>query len=149
LRVSKHWCKKHKEVKRLYKSKNKSTGRVAKRYRCFSCISIIWRKNDKSPTGRYNRGKRQANERGLDFSITLEEYSIKITQPCYYCKNQLYKKSTRGVGLDRLNSNIGYTNDNTVSCCYVCNTIKNNFLTVEETQAAVKAIVRLRTKKSK
>jgi hypothetical protein len=143
LKTPKHWCKKHKEKKKLYESKNR------KRYTCLSCARITWRKSDKTPAARYNHGKRKANERGLEFTITLEEYSVKITQPCYYCKNQLYKKSVRGVGLDRLDNSIGYTNDNTVSCCYVCNTIKNNFLTAEETQVAVKAIIRLRAKKSK
>ena len=63
--------------------------------------------------------------------------------PCHYCNYQLGQQSNSS-GLDRLDSSKGYIKDNVVSCCYKCNRIKNNFLTEEETLAAVKAILNFR-----
>lgn len=43
-----------------------------------------------------------------------------MTSPCYYCGSL----SSKGNGLDRMDSNYGYTKNNVVSCCKICNTAK-------------------------
>ena len=53
-------------------------------------------------------------------------------------------KTTTAIGLDRLDNDKHYELDNVVSCCNVCNTIKNKNLTAQETTAAVKMIILLR-----
>ena len=57
---------------------------------------------------------------------------------------KLGKPVKRSTGLDRLDSDGCYELTNVVSCCYSCNTIKNNILTPEETKIAVKAILDFR-----
>jgi 5-methylcytosine-specific restriction endonuclease McrA len=39
---------------------------------------------------------------------------------CHYCGNKII-----GVGLDRIDSSIGYTIENCVPCCKDCNIMKN------------------------
>ena len=61
-------------------------------------------------------------------------------QNCYYCgkePDQIRKNNdySHGIyvynGIDRLDNNRGYTTDNTVSCCGLCNKMK---LTLTEEQ---------------
>ncbi len=61
-----------------------------------------------------------AEKRGLPFDFTLEEFTARFWQkPCWYCGEVL---STAGA--DRIDSTKGYTQDNTVPCCSVCNFMK-------------------------
>lgn len=108
-----------------------------------------WYKMNKvrSPRRRLTEAKHTAKRRKIEWNLTLEEYSNLIAMPCYYCNNQLGEPVRRSIGLDRLNPNEGYTISNVVSCCYICNCIKNEFLTPEETKAAVQAILEVRNKK--
>lgn len=72
---------------------------------------------------KYRFGLLKRNKKGTD--ITREDYDILIRMPCYYCKGAL---NETGIGLDRLDSNIGYFKKNIVPCCLVCNRMKNNLL---------------------
>lgn len=101
---------------------------------------------ERSPKRRFTESKNKAiKKRNISWTLTLEEYSSLITKPCYYCDNKLGAPVKRSVGLDRLNSKGSYELSNVVSCCYICNCIKNEFLTPNETKAAVTAILLLRT----
>jgi deoxycytidylate deaminase len=40
-------------------------------------------------------------------------------QPCIYCGKQITT-----AGIDRIDNNVGYTIDNCVACCRVCNWMK-------------------------
>lgn len=60
-----------------------------------------------------------ATNRNLDFDITQRQFDILINNHCVYC-------NFKGViGIDRVDNSVGYTLDNVVSCCKVCNTMKN------------------------
>lgn len=96
-----------------------------------------------NPNNRLGRARRRAKKKNIDFSITLEEYTNIINNPCYYC-NGCFGKVTRGSGLDRIDNAKGYTNDNVISCCKTCNTLKGENFTAEETLAAVRAILQYR-----
>lgn len=96
------------------------------------------------PNRRLCNARRQAKLRGIEWAIEKADYFEVIKNPCRYCGNMLGKPVTEGAGLDRLDNEIGYVLSNVVSCCNVCNTIKNKNLTEDETVAAVEAILSIR-----
>lgn len=61
-----------------------------------------WYKMNKtrSPKRRFTEAKHSAKKRGIDWNLTLEEYSLLITMPCYYCENELGEPVKRATGLD-------------------------------------------------
>lgn len=76
--------------------------------------------------------KKNAELRGLEFSLTAEQFVDLMQQDCFYCGAEP-KKSVRGKGfdgkyayngIDRVNNSIGYTLENCVSCCETCNKAK-------------------------
>lgn len=80
-----------------------------------------------------------AKRRNLDFSLSREEFENFIFDSCKYCGNQptLTKWRVSGKfnkkeeiysnGIDRIDSLIGYTKENCVTCCYQCNLAKLDF----------------------
>lgn len=97
-----------------------------------------------TPAGRYRKARWLAHERGFEFELTFEQYSALISQPCYYCHDRFGEFVKRGVGLDRLNSNIGYILGNVVSSCGRCNRLKSDWMSPEEAQAVVDIILKMR-----
>jgi len=98
----------------------------------------------------FNAYRGRDNARGTKFSFTLEEFSSKIVEPCFYCGKQGGAVSkgcgkTSGdfpyTGLDRIDSNKGYSPENTRPCCKICNCMKNT-LTHEEFLAHITQIVK-------
>lgn len=73
------------------------------------------------PEFRYKHYQRGAKARGIEFSLTFEEFQTFWQKPCFYCEGEV---ST--VGLDRFDNTKGYSIDNVVSCCASCNIMKNN-----------------------
>lgn len=74
--------------------------------------------------------KGSAAKRNLNYDLTSEQFKKLVTQNCYYCgaEPQLYKQYTYTEaymnGIDRVDSSKGYTLDNCVSCCKLCNQMK-------------------------
>lgn len=77
--------------------------------------------------------KRSAEKREIPYELTEEQFDNIVTGPCLYCGNNLtnIKKGqgkTSGdfmfTGIDRVDSNQGYTINNSVSCCWSCNNMK-------------------------
>jgi hypothetical protein len=85
--------------------------------------------------------KSSAKQRRLSFDLTKEEHLFLIEQACFYCGAMptmpTSKQAKRtGVpfphhGIDRKDSEVGYTKFNCVSCCSVCNYMKHT-LTIEQ-----------------
>jgi len=83
----------------------------------------------------------EAGRRGLEFNITFEEFKTLVNSTCYYCGTppvyskfltKYYNKSIKRDdlyynGIDRKNSLLGYSIENCVSCCPMCNRMKNKF----------------------
>jgi hypothetical protein len=75
-----------------------------------------------------------AQERGLVFEINKDRFRELTKSKCFYCgdePNTLFKpNSSNGSylsnGVDRIDNSIGYTAENCVSCCRVCNQMKSN-----------------------
>lgn len=83
----------------------------------------------------FTRYKRQARNRNLEFSLSFDEFSSLILKPCHYCgaDPRVLKSVDRKVhsgfranGVDRVDSSVGYQQDNVVTCCKECNQAKNN-----------------------
>lgn len=69
-----------------------------------------------------------------EFDFTFEDYLEISKENCYYCKNepsqiaqnQHYESNYICNGIDRVDSEMGYTKDNCVACCWNCNKMKKN-----------------------
>ncbi|MGM0841378.1 MAG: hypothetical protein ACQEWE_11655 [Bacillota bacterium] len=71
------------------------------------------------------------NYRKDGIEIEYERYIILAKSACHYCKGytsrkEKYSGKTFEInGIDRINSNLGYTINNVVPCCKICNSMKN------------------------
>lgn len=88
----------------------------------------------------YKEYEYSAKRRGREFSLTVEEFKELTQQLCYYCntkpeyehkRNQGFNGSYKGNGVDRVDNNRGYVKENCVSCCKICNIMKQS---LEETE---------------
>jgi hypothetical protein len=80
---------------------------------------------------RFRRGRDSAKRRGLPWTITREEYTAIISQPCDYCGGPL---NPTGYGLDQMSPGVGYHRTNVVPCCKRCNAVKMDEFTYDEMQ---------------
>ena len=72
--------------------------------------------------GRYIGLKSQAKQRDIKVELTLEEFREIVTDKlCTYCEQTI---SMTGAGLDRIDSNLGYTKTNVTPSCRDCNCAK-------------------------
>ena len=78
-------------------------------------------KYKKTVKGKYSEYKSNASKRGLTFNLTLEEFKQFWSGKCYYCGDKI-----SSVGIDRRDSAKGYTENNLVCCCSICNSMKSN-----------------------
>jgi hypothetical protein len=80
----------------------------------------------------YSNLIRGASKRGLEVTISYEQYIEAIHKPCHYCgksnSNCIADKYTGENfyynGIDRVDNNVGYIETNIVTCCEYCNRIK-------------------------
>lgn len=79
-----------------------------------------------------------AKAKNKEFTLTKSQFEHLISQNCFYCgdapiESKTSKSSNRTLtkflhnGVDRKDSNIGYTEENCVACCSMCNLMKNKF----------------------
>ena len=73
----------------------------------------------------YNRYKKRAEEKNLDFEISEDDYYSLIIKKCYICGKKPEEEHINGI--DRIDIDKGYTHDNIESCCGECNYMKNKF----------------------
>ena len=83
---------------------------------------------------------KRSKRMGIKSDIAIDEFIRLSKDKCFYCglvgsnfqkdRNSAGKYSSDTVirynGIDRLDSNRGYTKDNSVTCCKFCNTSKNS-----------------------
>ena len=89
--------------------------------------------------------KYSAKERGFDFSLSRETFEKLTTSNCVYCGIDPCQFQTRFSdfkynGIDRVDNTLGYTEDNCVTCCKICNRMKDT-LTVEDFREHIKTIL--------
>lgn len=70
---------------------------------------------------KYNQYRYSAKNRGHTFNLSLNEFkSIIVDQTCTYCGEP------DNIGIDRIESDIGYELNNCVAACSTCNFIKQS-----------------------
>lgn len=67
----------------------------------------------------YNRYRISAENRGISFCLSLDEFRQFWQLPCYYCASPI-----QSVGIDRKDNEIGYEVSNCLPCCTTCNLMK-------------------------
>ena len=74
--------------------------------------------DERVASDRYSAYKQNAKRRGVDFDIDLPLFSSLLDKVCTYC-------GTRDrIGVDRVDSSLGYSADNCAPCCSDCNYAK-------------------------
>ena len=84
--------------------------------------------------GFYNQVRNGAVRRKYEWCLTKENVKSLSKQCCFYCgcfPKQVFKYKTNSIrgeyiynGIDRIDNSRGYTIDNVVPCCGICNTMK-------------------------
>lgn len=74
-----------------------------------------------TPAGKYLRYRDNAKRRAIEFNLTKKEFISFVIKNCSYCG------SKESIGVDRIDNEIGYTIENSTSCCTMCNFMKKNF----------------------
>jgi hypothetical protein len=72
----------------------------------------------------YNEYKRRANEKHIDFEITISDYDSFVNSNCYLCDRGSYDKCKNGI--DRVDNTKGYVLSNVKPCCGSCNYMKKD-----------------------
>jgi len=85
-------------------------------------------------SGLYSAYKRSAKSRGHEFTISKEDFGKLIFCNCHYCgsipsnpyKHKKFYNSDKDrislySGIDRVDNSKGYTTENCVPCCKICN----------------------------
>ena len=71
----------------------------------------------------WNHYVKSAQKRGIDFALSKARFHELILEPCFYCHS---KKEGEVNGLDRMDNNRGYSDENVTSCCTTCNFLKGS-----------------------
>ena len=82
-----------------------------------------YQKMKDDPAHKHMIYRQSANHRKLEFTLTLEQFTLIIQSEFMYCDK---KEEGKLVGIDRVDSNGGYTVENVVSCCPHCNYMKKD-----------------------
>jgi hypothetical protein len=75
--------------------------------------------------GRFAFLKGRAVYKNFEFTLTKDDLAYLVSTPCAYCGE--IQENFNGV--DRVDSSKGYTKDSCVSCCKLCNYMKNMYKT--------------------
>lgn len=73
------------------------------------------------PISRFRAYKVNAIKRNIEFSLSFNQFLTFWDSQCHYCGTKI-----EGVGVDRVDSSIGYEIKNCVPCCKTCNYMKLN-----------------------
>lgn len=94
---------------------------MAERQRLYRLANLerikIKKRSIKSRFTEYLSGSRK---RSLVFELTFEEFEYLVTSKCHYCGQD-------GHGVDRKDNSIGYTLENCLPCCSMCNFMKQDY----------------------
>lgn len=88
-------------------------------------------------TVKLNHYKNSAKRRNLNFDLSEDYFFSLITDNCGYCGsppslenvNKNHKIFLNGI--DRIDNNLGYINDNVMPCCHICNKAKGELTLIE------------------
>jgi hypothetical protein len=92
-----------------------------------------------TPPGKFLSYRNGAKRRKIEFELTKDEFNSFWQKNCYYCDSTI-----NTIGIDRVDSNIGYYLNNCVPCCYKCNQIKMNMKPIEFLEQIKRIYINLR-----
>jgi hypothetical protein len=103
----------------------------------------------------YSIYKHNAIKHNRSFELSIEDFGILTKENCFYCgvpPRQICSRPDRAVkpdpyiynGVDRIDNKEGYTKENSVSCCVMCNRAKMAY-TLEVFLAWIDRLVKFRT----
>ena len=78
-------------------------------------------KNTKTYRSKISSIKHNAKSRNLNINLTDEYMKSLFDSNCHYCN------CNKAMGIDRIDSKLDYTIENSVACCGICNIMKNKF----------------------
>lgn len=90
--------------------------------------------------------KRKCKDKGREFNLTRDQFTSLIFKNCSYCGmapvNRWRQQHTKKIlfaynGIDRMDANKGYSLDNCVASCLICNRVKSD-MTFEDFKDHVK-----------
>jgi hypothetical protein len=118
---------------KLLKQESERPNRVRNyKAEAFSNKHVIW--------NHYVKG---AKKRGIHFTLSKTLFESLIVKPCFYCDHQ---KVGEVNGIDRVDNQRGYIEENVVPCCETCNVLKRS-QHPQEFIDKMKAIYEYQTKK--
>lgn len=97
------------------------------------------KQRSQTPKYKYSDYKYNAKRRGYPFNLTFGQFIEVTNQQCVYCG------SFGPNGVDRKNNDEGYTLENSVACCFLCNHMKWN-LSIQQLFAHIKKIIKYSVK---
>jgi hypothetical protein len=84
--------------------------------------------SDKIWETEHKRMKRDIESRNREFNVDINSFTKLVTARCYYCGAAPFKKTHVGKkfrnGIDRINNNLGYIDNNMIPSCWNCNKMK-------------------------
>lgn len=95
----------------------------------------------------------------VDNSLTFKQFKTFVGKNCFYCNSKLpwlefftrnIKRENHGYNLDRKDSTKGYSLENCVACCSICNWTKSALFTFDEfiiIGKSIKKVLKNRIKK--
>lgn len=112
----------HKQAKESYERNIESRREGARKYYVDNKVKIrVYKKEySRSPRGRFKSYSNRARVRNLEFSLTENQFYELLSQDCHYCGDE------QSYGIDRKDSSVGYTKENSLPCCKMCNFMKRD-----------------------
>lgn len=97
-----------------------------------SGLNRLYQQYQAKSLGKYRRSK---YHRDLPFTLSKEQFKVLTNQPCFYCgvapryqiggvNSKTHRSRYVYNGLDRVDNEQGYTLENVVPCCRICNVAK-------------------------
>jgi hypothetical protein len=117
-------CKAAKELTEFYTVKQR--GVVKPVSHCKDCNRI----RDMHPRNRWSRMRAQCRKYGIEFTVTRDWFVQMLNKGCHYCQGTLLDNS--GGNMDRIDRTKGYTPENVLPCCWLCNSARGVIFTVME-----------------
>ena len=108
--------------------------------KCRTCSNRL-KKGETGFNNLYSKYKIRAKNHNREFSLSKKEFGLLTSSNCHYCGVSPYKISISNLhtseqtkkhseylynGIDRIDSNKGYTLDNCIPCCEICNKAKRD-----------------------
>ena len=105
---------------KYYRENREAILRATKAYRLQHLDRIRERANiyRNSILGRLTEYRERSRNKNIEFFLSEIEFSELLNGKCHYCDEE------KAMGIDRKDCKRGYTKENSVSCCKVCNYMK-------------------------